>query len=46
MSKLPCFDDSAENLDKSLVVLLTLDGALDKKSVSRGGAKYEHTLDS
>ena len=44
MSKLPCFDDSAENLDKSLV-LLTLDGALDKKSVSRG-AKYEHTLDS
>ena len=45
MSKLPCFDDSAENLDKSLVVLLTLDGALDKKSVPPG-AKYEHTLDS
>ena len=45
MSKLPCFDDSAANLDKLLVVLLTWDGALDKKSVPPG-AKYEHTLDS
>ena len=45
MSKLPCFDDSATNLDKLLVVVLTLDGALDKKSVPPG-AKYEHTLDS
>ena len=45
MSKLPCFDDSAANLNKLLVVLLTSDGALDKKSVPPG-AKYEHTLDS
>ena len=45
MSKLPCFDDSATNLDKLLVVVLPIDGALDKKSVPPG-AKYAHTLDS